>query len=103
MLQYMAESWVKDAKLRQNAHADKLQMNMWRWINNTRSLFFSPALQRHVSRGPSSPIPSPCPGRVLRFQPRLPTRQRTDLTTIAHGINAAVDVVRAFEKKRRTE
>ena len=50
MLQYMADSWVKDAKFRQNAHADKLQMNMWRWINNTRSLFYSPALQRHVTR-----------------------------------------------------
>ena len=50
ILTYLAENWANDALKNANTFADSLQMNLYRWINNRKSLFFAPALQRHVHK-----------------------------------------------------
>jgi DNA polymerase epsilon subunit 1 len=47
---FMAENWANDAIKNSNPFADSLQMNLYRWINNRNSLFFTPAMQRHVHK-----------------------------------------------------
>jgi DNA polymerase epsilon subunit 1 len=47
---FMAENWANDAVKNSNPFADSLQMNLYRWINNRNSLFFTPAMQRHVHK-----------------------------------------------------
>ena len=50
IVSFMAENWANDAVKNSNRFADSLQMNLYRWINNRRSLFFTPAMQRHVHK-----------------------------------------------------
>ena len=50
IVSFMAENWANDAIKNSNPFADSLQMNLYRWVNNRRSLFFTPAMQRHVHK-----------------------------------------------------
>ena len=50
IMAYMAENWVRDAQKRRCPYADSLQMNLFHWVKNPRSLFFSQHMVRFVHK-----------------------------------------------------
>lgn len=50
IMAYMAENWVRDAQKRCCMYADNLQMNIYHWVNNPKSLFHAQPMVRYVHR-----------------------------------------------------